>query len=58
MKPKTTWQVYDPIEDKLTVHVSDDPTSEIYFEGKPEDYDGSATEPAAPTSQFLEKARK
>lgn len=39
-KPESTWQ--QSRNGVLTVHVSDDPKSDIYFEGRPEWYDGSA----------------
>ena len=42
-KPKTTWQVYTPATGILKVMLTDDPSSSIYFEGKPEDYKGGAT---------------
>jgi hypothetical protein len=54
-KPQTTWQVFDNETGILTVHVSDNPGSEIYFQGKPEDYDGTATEPASPTGEYIKK---
>jgi hypothetical protein len=48
-KPKTTWQeAYDAkMADGsdvriLAVHVSDDPTSAVYFRGVPEAYKGGA----------------
>lgn len=42
-KPATTWQVYTPATGILQVMLTDDPSSPIYFEGKPEDYKGGAT---------------
>lgn len=41
-KPKTTWQVYTPATGILQVHLTDDPSSPIYFEGWPQDYKGGA----------------
>jgi len=56
-KPKTTWQTYDHVTDTLTVHVSDEPTSEIYFQGEPKFYDGSAVENGTPSSRHMEYLR-
>lgn len=42
-KPATTWQVYTPATGILQVMLTDDPSSPIYFEGKPEEYLGGAT---------------
>lgn len=53
-KPTTTYQIYNSTTNILTVHTSDEPTSDVYFEGEPKNYDGTATEPAAPTSQYVE----
>ena len=41
-KPASTWQKYDPSTGLLTVHLTDDPMSPIYFEGKPDEYLGEA----------------
>lgn len=57
-KPRTTWQVYYPNVNKLEVHESDDPNSRIVFFGDPADYSGFATEPEAPTSEYIEKHKK
>lgn len=43
-KPLTTWQQYVCDDKLLTVHVSDDPNSSIYFQGAPEDYKGGAVQ--------------
>lgn len=43
-KPKTTWQQYDPKTNILIVRVSDDPMSEVYYEGEPSGYNGKATQ--------------
>jgi len=45
-KPLTTWQHYNSKTGVLTVHVSDDPNSDIYYRGPAEHYDGSATREA------------
>lgn len=50
-KPSSTWQVYRSEEDILVVHVGNE-NSEIYFEGPPEFYDGSAVEPKAPSARY------
>lgn len=55
MKPTETFQTFNGQENLLTVHVSNDPESEIYYQGPPEDYDGTATEPPAPTQAYIEK---
>ena len=31
--PKTSWQVYYPAQNKLVVHVNDNPTSDICWQG-------------------------
>jgi len=41
-KPKATWQQYVPQTDTLTVHVSEDPKSAIYFNGVPSMYNNGA----------------
>ena len=43
-KPITTWQVYNSQWDILTVHLTDDPYSPIYFMGKPGDYKHEAVQ--------------
>jgi hypothetical protein len=53
--PETSWQTYNTIENILTVHVSDDPESAIYFQGLPEDYDGGATFPQIKSSEYIAK---
>ena len=58
MKPQSSYQQSFQHENgtkTLVVHVSDDPTSDIYFVGDPSDYDGTAVEPAAPTSEYIDK---
>lgn len=52
-KPVSTWQVYNPLLQWLQVYSTEfyDATA-LYFEGKVWQYDGSATEPAAPTSEY------
>lgn len=55
IKPASTWQVFNPETGMLTVYKGEDAESGIYFHGLPEDYDGTATEPAAPTSEYLKK---
>ena len=57
-KPEATWQEFDSVENILTVHTENDPNSSIYFKGLPEDYDGTATEPAAPTIEYQEKHKE
>ena len=54
-KPEKVFQTYNPHIGILTVHETEDPDSPVVFHGKPEDYDGSATEPAAPTAQYIAK---
>lgn len=54
-KPASTWQHFDKETGILTVHVSESPDSPIYFQGLPEDYDGTAVEPAAPSPEYLAK---
>ena len=57
-KPASVFQTFNPHIGILTVHETADPDSKVVFHGKPEDYDGSATEPAAPTSECLAKHGK
>lgn len=54
-KPKSTWQVWMPLTKKLQVHETESPESRVVFYGDPAEYSGFATEPAAPTSEFLAK---
>lgn len=54
-KPATTWQTFNPETGMLTVYKGADELSGIHFHGAPEDYNGDATEPAAPTSEYLKK---
>ena len=54
-KPASTFQTFNPHEGILTVHATEDPNSDVVFHGKPEDYSGFATEPAAPTTEYNEK---
>jgi len=51
----TSWQTYDIRTDHLVVHTNDDPNSEIYFEGKPEDYDGCVSGVCKPSNKYKEK---
>ena len=55
-KPKSTWQIYVPGLNQLTVLVGD-MYSTIFFQGKVEDYDGKATSPITPTYKYKEKKR-
>lgn len=55
-KPKTSWQTaYTNKEGEriLRVHVSNDPKSDVYFEGPPHWYDGTATHNPLFPSWFL-----
>lgn len=54
-KPGSTWQTYNPETGVLTVYKGEDENSGVHFQGSPEDYDGTATEPASPSSEYLEK---
>lgn len=55
LKPTSTWQTFNSETNTLTVYKGDNEASGIHFQGRPEDYDGSATEPASPTSEYLAK---
>lgn len=55
MKPTTTFQIFNQATGMLSVFKGDDVDSGLYFHGLPENYDGTATEPAAPTSEYLKK---
>lgn len=53
-KPESTWQVYVPALNWLTVYYTKYFVSESAekWEGKVWQYDGHATDPAAPTSEY------
>jgi len=55
MKPTSTFQSFNPETGMLTVYKGADDQSGIHFHGLPENYNGDATEPAAPTSEYLKK---
>jgi hypothetical protein len=54
-KPESTFQTFEVETNTLTVYNGADETTGIYFKGIPEDYDGTATEPAAPTAEYEAK---
>jgi hypothetical protein len=57
MKPQSSYQDCYNYEDgsQLLVVLKGEKGSPIYFVGKPEDYDGTATEPASPTGEYIKK---
>lgn len=56
-KPASSWQIYYSGTDRLVVYDTNylDKTSKVVFQGYAEDYNGQATSPAAPTSEYLQK---
>lgn len=53
-KPASSWQWWDRITNTLIVLVGGPGTKEVHH-GPAEDYDGSATDPAAPTQAYTRK---
>ena len=55
MKPTTTFQIFNQATGMLSVFNGDDTTSGLYYHGLPENYDGTATDPVSPTSEYILK---
>lgn len=51
----SSWQIWRPGEDRLTVYYANTPTGEVCFDGKLEDYNGRCTNPPINNSIYNEK---
>lgn len=53
----TSWQVWRPLENNLTVYYGQDASSELCYTGGAEYYDGHCVINDRPTSQYEERVR-
>lgn len=53
----TSWQIWRPLENNLTVYYGQDASSELCYTGGAEFYDGHCVTDGKPTSQYQMRVR-